>query len=708
MYTDSRGRATVHAIPAILRGGYPVKKRTKSGIAALLLIAILCSIVPAYAAPYTITLNAGDLAHLPYWEFKTAGTESGTVTNLTSGKSSPLPEGDVARVSLAIGRGSEEQVSCGISINGAYYVQSVTLEHPDFFTGTVEIQVGQDAKWTEEVWGKITPLAESDIIARVEFRNGAFTENVTITATPMTAKQAEAAEKANLRQVVAKGKYTLADISDAIEGILSWKREQAGLGESEPLLSGELLQYAGTSGADWLPIGLARYGVEDDYDAYLNALREYVEQKYREPDKLDRSKATEWHRIALAVLACGGDPTHFGRDENGNDINLIADGVYNRGQTMDLGAQGLNGWLWGLITLDSMMYNIPAGSSYTRMELVRTILGYQLSDGGFNLRVRQGSTADPDITAMAIQSMGPYYRTSNFNVKDPVDTALACLSDLQLDTGDFKSWGTRNSESTSQVIISLCSVGIDPQNDRRFIKNGINLLDALFYYRQEDGGFAHSYDLDESNAAADPGESNSMATDQALLALVAVWRQAQGLSPLYDFRPNGVSAKIWTEEETEVSFAGSYEFTEELQARTDALPKSLSTQDREEVDFLLERLKMSRDFGEYDAYMEKLTAAQSSLDALDAEIEGLNADIVAQILPMTDAGLGEKSTVDTIVKRYKALSDHDKTLIDNWDAVLTVKSQTDAAQRTLLLAIGGAVVVMVAVTVIVRRRRENA
>ena len=112
----------------------------------------------------------------------------------------------------------------------------------------------------------------------------------------------------------------------------------------------------------------------------------------------------------------------------------MADGVYDRGKTADLGRQGLNGWLWGLITLDSMKYTIPAGASYTRTELVKTILSYQLSDDGFNLRVAQGSTADPDITAMAIQSMGPYYRTSTLNVKDPVDRALERLSQLQLDT----------------------------------------------------------------------------------------------------------------------------------------------------------------------------------------------------------------------------------------------------------------------------------
>ena len=685
-----------------------MRRKVRNWAALLLALVLMLGSMPlTYAAGYGITVNAPTGNDLPYWVFEKVGVDSADVLNLTANEGHTLPTNKVARVSLAVGKNKEDEAACGISINGMYYVQSVTLEHPDFFTGTVEIQIGRDAQWSEETWGNITPVESSNIIGRVQFKNGTFTGDVSITVSPMTTQQAEAAQKQNQRQVVPKGKYSVSDITEAIDGILAWKRAQQGVAEGQPLLSGELLTYAGSTAADWLPIGLSRYGAEDDYDSYLAALRTDVEQKYREPDKLDRTKATEWHRIALAVLACGGDPTHFGRDENGTDINLIADGVYDRGKTADLGRQGLNGWLWGLITLDSMKYTIPAGASYTRTELVKTILSYQLSDDGFNLRVAQGSTADPDITAMAIQSMGPYYRTSTLNVKDPVDRALERLSQLQLDTADFRSWGTRNSESTSQVIISLCSVGIDPQNDPRFVKNGLNLLDALFYYQQEDGGFAHSYESDPGNPSAIPGESDSMATDQALLALVSVWRQAQGMSPLYDFRPGGVSAKILTPEESEVSFAGSYEFTDELQGRVDALPKTLTTEDAEEVAFLLERLKMSRDFEGYDRYMEKLTAAQEEIDALYAEIESLNTDIAEQILPMTDAGLKERSTVDGIVKRYRALSEHDRGLVESWDAVLAVKAQTDAAQRTLLLCIGGAAAVMVGVSILIRRRRES-
>ena len=508
-----------------------MRRKTQNLTAFLLTLVLVFSMIPAaYAAGYSITVNAPEGNHLPYWVFETAGAANGDVQYLTAKESHDLPDGKIARVALKVGKNGKDEASCGISINGLYYVQSVTLEHPDFFTGTVEIQVGKDAQWTEDTWGDVTPLEESSTIGCVQFKNGTFTADVNITITPMTAQQAEAAQKQNQRQVVPQGKYTVAQISEAIQGILAQKRSALGLEDGDYLLSGDELTYAGSSATDWLPIGLSRCGVEDDYDTYLAALQAYVEQKYREPDKLDRVKATEWHRISLAVLACGGDPTHFGKDADGSDINLIADGVYDRGKTIDIGAQGLNGWLWGLITLDSMKYNIPAGSSYTRTEMIKKILSFQLPDDGFNLRFAQGSTADPDITAMAIQALAPYYRNSTFNVKDPVDKALDCLSKLQLDTGDFRSWGTRNSESVSQIIVSLCSIGVDPQNDSRFIKNGINLLDALFYYQQEDGGFAHSYESDPGNPSAIPGESNSIATDQALLALVAVWRQAQGTS----------------------------------------------------------------------------------------------------------------------------------------------------------------------------------
>ena len=177
----------------------------------------------------------------------------------------------------------------------------------------------------------------------------------------------------------------------------------------------------------------------------------------------------------------GGDPTNIGKDSGGKSINLIADGTYDRGKTTPLGRQGINGWIWGLITLDSMSYEVPEGAYYTRDDIIVEIIKQQLTDGGFAL---SGKTADADITAMALQALAPYYNseksytyTQRVNKKKVtkavyqiVDEALECLSKQQLDTGDFASWGTENVESTDQVVVALCSLGIDPLTDKRFMK----------------------------------------------------------------------------------------------------------------------------------------------------------------------------------------------------------------------------------------------
>ena len=199
-----------------------------------------------------------------------------------------------------------------------------------------------------------------------------------------------------------------ADVRAIADGIVAWKKADNGSTADGFLLNDAFLALAGTTPGDWYPIGLSRLGVEDRYDAYLAVLRDQVEERYRQPGALSAAKATEWHRIALAVLAAGGDPTSFGTDGDGQPIDLIADGTYNRGRQTSLGRQGINGWIWGLIALDSMRYELPDDAFYTREDILLEILCRQLADGGFAL---SGSAADPDITAMAVQALAPYYNT---------------------------------------------------------------------------------------------------------------------------------------------------------------------------------------------------------------------------------------------------------------------------------------------------------
>ena len=196
------------------------------------------------------------------------------------------------------------------------------------------------------------------------------------------------------------------DMRAAADGIIAWKKADNGSEPGGDLINNAFLELAGTTPGDWFPIGMSRLGVTDDYDGYLAFLRQKVEKRYVTKDKLSRAKATEWHRISLAVLAAGGDPTSFGKNADGSAIDLIADGTYDRGRTAPLGRQGINGWIWGLIALDSMRYPVPDGAFYTRDDLITAILSQQLCDGGFALT---GSAADPDITAMAVQALAPYY-----------------------------------------------------------------------------------------------------------------------------------------------------------------------------------------------------------------------------------------------------------------------------------------------------------
>ena len=76
-------------------------------------------------------------------------------------------------------------------------------------------------------------------------------------------------------------------------------------------------------------------------------------------------------------------------------------------------------------------------------------------------------------------------------IREVVRRALAWLSDQQTAEGDFISWDATNLESTAQVIIALCSLGVDPATDARFVKNGISAVDGLLRYRLDDGTFRH-------------------------------------------------------------------------------------------------------------------------------------------------------------------------------------------------------------------------
>lgn len=295
------------------------------------------------------------------------------------------------------------------------------------------------------------------------------------------------------------------------------QRAERGIADNQPLLTEDAFP-AGSSVSDWTALAMARAGIADDYAGYLARLQAYVERQYAENGGLHAVKATEYHRIALTAAALGGDPAAFGAKPDGTAIDLVAEGTYNW-QGDDLGGQGLNGWIFALLTMDAVGAEVPADARYSRQDMLDAIVSAQLPEGGFSLG---GGAMDVDITAMALQALAPYQQ----QYPEVIDAALNALSAAQTVTGGFESWGAQSSESCAQVILALTALNIDPVEDGRFQKNQRNVVVALMDFRLSDGGFAHEKD----------GPLDAMACEQAMQALTAMELRQQGEGRYFDLR----------------------------------------------------------------------------------------------------------------------------------------------------------------------------
>lgn len=271
----------------------------------------------------------------------------------------------------------------------------------------------------------------------------------------------------------------------------------------------------GTSAGEWTVLSLARgeYYTKDNayFTGYYNRIVDYVNNKAASVNMngaLHKSKSTDNSRVIMALSSIGKDATSVG------DWNLIT--PFN--DFTWIKKQGINGVIFALIALDTNDYETE--DTTIRQQCIDFILDAQFEDGGWAL---SGSTADPDITAMALQALAPY--ASQSKVSSAAEKAFATLSTIQNSDGKYASWGTVNVESCAQVIVACTAWGINPDTDSRFVKNNKSVVDAvLAHYSEEDAAFEH---IIGSGA-------NGMATDQACYALVAYNRFLKGKTSLYD------------------------------------------------------------------------------------------------------------------------------------------------------------------------------
>ena len=309
------------------------------------------------------------------------------------------------------------------------------------------------------------------------------------------------------------------DINDLIHSSISSLENSLGSKEKN-ILSDEKILPAGSSASDWIAMVLAFAGESNTYAEYLEELENYTIEQYKKNGCLDLYKATEYHRIALTMLALGGDPS---RIDNGNEtINLIADGTWNfcAGSPSE---QGSNGLIYALLVLEAKEEYLTENHESFKEELIQELLNYQDSDGGFYLNKSFG--ADIDMTAMAIQALAPYRENSEIHLS--IERAVTWIVE-RISTAT-------TSEAFSQTILALCALGIDPETDERFVQNEWTLIDKLNSFRTEDGLYKHELQDDASNIVS---------TYQSLLALEAVDRLHTDGTWIFDFNNYEFSEQI--------------------------------------------------------------------------------------------------------------------------------------------------------------------
>ncbi len=239
------------------------------------------------------------------------------------------------------------------------------------------------------------------------------------------------------------------------------------------------------------------------------------------------SYTTDIEKYILALTACGIDATKVPDGTSTfNAIDLLSHCSFST----------VNEMVFALIAYDCGAYAIPSGALLSRSDLLNAIMASQLSDGGFTY---YGTESDSNMTAMVMSALSPYYCATSaaaagisdalyLQVKSTVNSCIAVLEKLQAQDGGFvysTSYASYGSDacSTAIVVVGLCSVGIDPQQDSRFLKmqtptsstsgttiNSVSPLEALMAFANTaKTGFTYG------------GADNDLATEQGYRALVA-------------------------------------------------------------------------------------------------------------------------------------------------------------------------------------------
>ena len=262
-----------------------------------------------------------------------------------------------------------------------------------------------------------------------------------------------------------------------------------------------------------------KYAPETEIILSDDAIRAFITASVKDVSKCD--KDTDLAKVILALTAQGKDATRLYKVNSNTPMDALK----------KLSATEHSTSVW------SAPYTLAA---YNREEyrnrekelsLVNALLASQGESGAWD---EYGTI---DTTANAIAGLAFYLNDEDSalkaSVNEAVQAALTYLSAQQNADGSFSdSWSGRNSNSTAMVAIALSAVGVDVEEDVRFIKNGNSIIDGLLSFALEDkSGFGYTDNITASDYS----------TEQAFRALIALAGaiKSDAAYNVYDF--NGIT-----------------------------------------------------------------------------------------------------------------------------------------------------------------------
>lgn len=221
---------------------------------------------------------------------------------------------------------------------------------------------------------------------------------------------------------------------------------------------------------------------------------------------------TSYDKAILALTANGVDVTKLYPVNSNTPLNAI--------ELLNKTGKSTSAWS-APYTLAAYNQANFAGTDGYEKQLVNALLDAQGADGSWN---EWGTT---DTTANVL--MGLAFYASDSRVKAAIDKGVSYLETQLGDGGVYSdAFSGPNVNSTAMVIIGLTAVGVDPEKDERFIKNGMSVVEGLMSFALADNtGFGFT----------DNVRYNDTATEQAFRALIALAQyKATGKAfNVYDF-----------------------------------------------------------------------------------------------------------------------------------------------------------------------------